>query len=383
MLAPSNFAGNLLAVHESQQPQPFQDVRSPLIQSPLQCPSLPRTHDYEEFSVPENLGWLRDTVIELFVDQEGFRAAHLAFRFVGFRKQVRGWDSLDGGWALFRPLNRESFRFHYAPLDSLPVLRRLTINGDETHDYISRQASLSLKTNGVYVVQGSESPHLPASCLSGSPKTNVCPAKLSWKFEYLVDNRTERTGRILDGEKTLTPLMFTCSPWLLHRSQGRKMKLMHVVKKSVIIKLVAEKLEPPALPSRLRSLPAKPVASHHLWTFHRRVQSHIDEPKMGNLKKTGSFRQADERSETKKRPDENQGFAVGRRRRASSAGEDRRPKSESCSTALRLPENTALGRHILSRAQLADLMNTEKKEADGGSRCSVGKLPSLSPAPRR
>ncbi|KAJ6621228.1 hypothetical protein B0H10DRAFT_1675858, partial [Mycena sp. CBHHK59/15] len=90
--------------------------------------------------LPSNISWLKDIVVELLVDQEGFRAVHPTFKFMGYSKQARGWDSphsLDGGLALFRPVKRETFHFHYAPLDSLPILRRITVNEDETRDFIS------------------------------------------------------------------------------------------------------------------------------------------------------------------------------------------------------------------------------------------------------
>ncbi|KAJ6604790.1 hypothetical protein DFH09DRAFT_821654, partial [Mycena vulgaris] len=193
--------------------------------------------------LPESLSWLKDIVLDLLVDQESFRAIHPTFKLVGLPKQARGWDSSDGGLALFRPVKRETFNFHYAPLDGLPILRRLTVNGDESRDYISRQASLSLKTNGVYTVNGSESSHLPPSCfeLGNFSRDST---KLKWQFDYLVNDRLELSGRVVDGEKTMTPLSFLCSPWLLHPSQARKMKFMHIIKKSVTTKLVAEKLEP-------------------------------------------------------------------------------------------------------------------------------------------
>lgn len=69
-------------------------------------------------------------------------------------------------------------------LDSPPVLRRLTVNGD-MNDYISRQASLTLKRNGVYAVESTED-----------------KGKFAWKFEYHVeDRRVPETAEIMDGEK--------------------------------------------------------------------------------------------------------------------------------------------------------------------------------------
>jgi hypothetical protein len=308
--------------------------------------------------------WLKDTVVELLVDQEGFRATHLVFKLVGFPKQARGWDSSDGGLALFRPVNYPPVAspFHWAPFDSdLPIIRRLTINNDESRDFLSRQAYLSLKTNGVYTVQGTETSHLPSSSFESGDM------KLKWRFEYLVEDLYHESGRVVDGEKTLTPISFLCSPYLLHSSQARKMKFMHIVKKSVTTKLVAEKLEPPS-----RFAPPPPVkrVTNNLWTLHRRVQSsYAEEPKQ--RKKPGSLRRAGEHSEATTQRDENQ---VGRRRRASSAGEERRPSG--CFPASHPVENP-LPRHILPRAQLAELLNTEGvvlRERDPQG---------LRPAPRR
>jgi len=53
------------------------------------------------------------------------------------------------------------------------------------NDYISRQATLTLKYNGIYIVESTED-----------------KGKLAWKFEYLVEDRwIPETGRIMDGEK--------------------------------------------------------------------------------------------------------------------------------------------------------------------------------------
>ncbi|KAJ7040467.1 hypothetical protein C8F04DRAFT_257235 [Mycena alexandri] len=278
-------------------------------------------HDHKAFSLPKNLSWLKDTIVELLVDQEGFRGSLLRFKLVGLPKQARGWDSTDGGGlALFRPVKRETFRFHWAPFDAdLPVIRRLTVNGDESRDFLSRQASLSLKTNGVYTVQGSESSHLPPSCFESG---DLGSAKLRWRYEYLVEDRFHESGRIVDGEKNLTPISFLCSPYLLHPSQARKMTLMslHFFKKSAATKLVAEKLEPPTSSSRFgQTPPVKPVATN-MWTLHRRVQStYTEEPK--TRKKAKSLR----RTNLKERDENQELVPAGRRRRASSAGEDRRP----------------------------------------------------------
>jgi hypothetical protein len=139
--------------------------------------------------------------------------------------------------AQFRPIIRQAFHFHYAPFESPPVLRRVTVNDDETHDYVSKQAYLTTKTNGVYVLYGHEM----------STTTHDSEAsKLYWQFEYLVDDRLlDGSGRIIEGEKILTPLTFSCTPSLLSPGQGRRNNIMHVFKKGVAPKLVSEKLQAP------------------------------------------------------------------------------------------------------------------------------------------
>ncbi|KAF9469841.1 hypothetical protein BDZ94DRAFT_1134003, partial [Collybia nuda] len=71
----------------------------------------------------------------LLIDQEGFRSVHARFKFSGYSKQT--CDTYDGDEVQFRPITRQVFYFHYAPFDGLPVLRRVTINEEESRDYIS------------------------------------------------------------------------------------------------------------------------------------------------------------------------------------------------------------------------------------------------------
>ncbi|KAG6817956.1 hypothetical protein H0H87_012424 [Tephrocybe sp. NHM501043] len=197
------------------------------------CHSEPSTPNLAALTSHGALADMKEVTIEVLIDQEVGGDGHEI--------------------AKFRPTKRQAFNFHYAALEALPVLRRITLNGDESRDYISRQASLGLKSSGVYVVHGHETPAFPAS-------RGGAPTKLQWKFEYLVDDRhADVSGNLLsDGEKVLTPLSFSCSPMLLHPLQGKRVRLMHVMKKSVIPKLVAEKMEPPSLGSKIPMSPQKP-----------------------------------------------------------------------------------------------------------------------------
>lgn len=162
---------------------------------------------------------------------------------------------IDGDVAEFMPAKRQVLNLHYALFDGLPILRQVTVNGEEDCDCISRQVTLSLKCNDVYTVRGSETASLYTYHYGNGSRTH----KLRWKFDSLVDYRrhNEGSGRVLDGEKTLTPLTFSCSPLLLDPSQGKKIRLMHIVRKSVVAKLVAEKVEP--TPSRRVSAPSSPT----------------------------------------------------------------------------------------------------------------------------
>ena len=146
--------------------------------------------------------WIRSMTIELWIDQEGFRSIQPKFELAGYRK---GAGLNPSGQVLdvsvFVMKNSQTWHFHHAVrrdlsshlkyrdiifqiLDSPPVLRRLSVNGD-MNDYISRQAVLVLKHNGVYAVESTED-----------------KGKFAWKFEYLVeDRRTPETGKIMHGEK--------------------------------------------------------------------------------------------------------------------------------------------------------------------------------------
>ncbi|KAG9000116.1 hypothetical protein FRB93_012880 [Tulasnella sp. JGI-2019a] len=205
-------------------------------------------------ALPPQIGFLRETTVELHIDQEGFRTIKPVLRLYrhapskmpcatptriqhyrspssspAFVDDLNDYGDL--GVAEFKMTEPETYIFHHAALDSAPTLRRVTINGGDTKDYISRQASLSLKGNGVYTVQGVED-----------------KGKLTWKFEYVVDNRRGPNGQELPGEKSFRPLSFSCSPLLLDPDHGKKIHLFQVVRKSVTPKLSSSKLKPPTLP---------------------------------------------------------------------------------------------------------------------------------------
>ncbi|KAF9074853.1 hypothetical protein BDP27DRAFT_1316078 [Rhodocollybia butyracea] len=343
---------------------------------------------------PQSLAWLKSTVVDLVIDQEGFRSITPSFRFAGFSTNTRSLDSseklLEGGSAQFIPISRQTFNFHYAPFDGQPVLRRISINGT-SRDHVSRQATITLKSNGVYTVRGTETPliHLNAA------DNDTEPSKLHWKLDYYVDNRKGK----YEGEKTFTPLTFSCSPMLLHPLQGKKIRLMHVMKKSVVTKLVAEKMElPKATPSR----PSQPSPSHalspspltpraHLWNLHRRFQSHGNSNTHGRSESSearlSSPLGANRTNETHVRTQ-----GLRRHRRASSAGDidtsnsDGYRDGENCGikgwngsqmALLTADRGTSCDRHILPPSKLSELL--ENIEITAQSVQPTG----LTPAPRR
>lgn len=236
----------------------------------------PSSGPHAASNLPGALSWLEDVTIELWIDQEGFRFVRPAFRLATYSGPsssdtiTHPMRTLTHGRAEFLPIKTQSCVFHHAPLDPLPVLRKMVMAGDDTRDYISRQASLAIKSNGVYSVSGTEtfdpgpsSPHGPDSL--SPPQTGHHPTKLTWRFEYAVDDiRPGSPPRGRQAERRLTPLSFSCSPGLLHPSHGKKIRLMQVVKKGLTPKLTSAKVEDARLPPRtgvpVDVSPEKPLA---------------------------------------------------------------------------------------------------------------------------
>ena len=326
---------------------------------------------------PKNLPRLDKTIVEMLIDQEGFRGVLARFKFSGFNnKQSLAPAGDTYGVAHFRPIYRQSFFFHYAPIDGLPVLRRITLNGDETRDYCSRQASLRLKSNGVYVIRGNElsSLHAPKTT-SESPSASHGP-KVYWRFEYFVDDRNvDGSGnKIADGEKILTPLSFSCSPLLFHPLQGKKIRLMHVMKKAVAPKLVAEKMEPPDIPSTTdgnagqtqppaetsKASTASPVPKSRVWSMHHwalsRLILHANEVDKTSIDGKATV------PNTVGQPN----IVPVRRRRASSAGEHSRPEKVTFSRDYRIspvPYCPPPGTHIIPPSRLTEMLDEEAAKA--------------------
>ncbi|KAJ3863016.1 hypothetical protein EV359DRAFT_82761 [Lentinula novae-zelandiae] len=388
--------------YSRQAPLPSQVVSAPVRMSP-------------HAELPRNLGWLRDTVVEILIDQEGFRSITPTFRFAGYSTNTRSLDSskkvIEGGAAQFVPISRQTFNFHYAPFDGQPVLRRISINGS-SRDHVSRQATMCLKSNGVYIVRGSETSIIPAKEVSGDSSTEA--PKLRWKLDYFVDDRRGSGRR--EGEKTFTPLTFSCSPLLLHPLQGKKIRLMHVMKKNVVTKLVAERMELPNATSRRSSSPllceAAPSSpppltrtdpsKAHLWNLHRRFQSH-GHPRTLERSESSGAKASSPLGSNRMNGFYNRGqqSVSQRHRRASSAGEicvtdlnqgyqnvDEKKGIKACNgdpvfvlSSNRLESPTIpYDRHILPPSKLSELLENIENVKPMLQKVEV--FTSLSPAPR-
>ena len=241
--------------------------------------------------LPPVLSWLQTVQLELWIDQEAFRLARPVFALCGYTiASAPDHDpdlvsALTYGSAEFRPVERQQFIFHHHALDPPPVLRKLTMAGDDSRDYLSRQASLAIKANGVYSVSGTESFESgpPSPHHTGPPPHSPAhqqPLRLTWRFEYLVE---DGPGKAKAGDKTLTPLTFACSPGLLHPTHGKKIRIMHVVKKTLTPKLTSEKIGLPHPEPRIRiqtDPPGRSAAQSHARPLvgHRRAKSTSAQP---------------------------------------------------------------------------------------------------------
>lgn len=313
----------------------------------------------------EGMSWLSDVKVLLSIDQEGFRSINPSFRFVECitqpacdrqpRKQIV---------AQFVPVHRQTFHFHYAPFDGLPVLRRIYVNEDENHDYISREATLALKSNGLYAVRGVE---LANHSADDDNRGQHDATDLRWEFVYKLDDRRVGPSRkLIDGEKNFTPLSFSCSPALLQPSQGKKINLMHVVRKSISARLAAEKMDDCELDLKLAKafnsarLPYHDAATVD-FNLHRRALSYGLQQGMQSTSAATPFPQEKIQREKHNDAYNNDQSQSSRRRRASSAGEW---KGLDCQPRHKLVGSPPIQKHIVDPARLAQMLeesNTESK----------------------
>ncbi|KDQ63221.1 hypothetical protein JAAARDRAFT_83953, partial [Jaapia argillacea MUCL 33604] len=112
-------------------------------------------------SLPDGLSWLKEITIEVWIDQEGFRPVYPAFRLTGYtppsasrflqenrifkdqsqdlvtlRRVAEDYEDCVGS-VDFLPVKRDAFAFHHSALDSPPLIRRVTVNQEESRDYVS------------------------------------------------------------------------------------------------------------------------------------------------------------------------------------------------------------------------------------------------------
>ncbi|KAI0652313.1 hypothetical protein C8Q79DRAFT_936983 [Trametes meyenii] len=298
------------------------------------------------YDLPAALSWLGGTCIELWVDQEGFRAIRPRFRLAHYTAPPPGTptaDVLTHGVAAFRPLRCHSAVYHHGALDSAPVLRRLTMAGNEERDYISRHASLTIKENGVYAVSGTEWVEDHHSHGHGGPH------QLSWRFEYAVDDLRTHGGRraAANGEKTLVPLSFSCSPVLLEH--GKRIKLMHVLKKNITPKLSAKAVidSPVREKTHIAALRAGSTRKTRSSPSHRRTRS--TEPPASD---PASWHPTSEDEPTKKaRP-----VSVSAAPSPSELGELPYEAGAHPETTVGSITSSRLSAHILTQEELADIL---------------------------
>lgn len=232
------------SAHSARSARSSRSAHSTLIGPPVNSSGEPSITVPE---LPSVLSWLQNVRLELWIDQEGFRLVRPVFKLSGYNTASHDDSYLDLAHALthgaaeFCLDEPQTFIFHHGALDPPPVLRKLTLVGEDSYDYISRQASLAIKANGIYSVSGNESfDTVPPSAHHRTHSTpHQQPLKLTWRFEYRVE---DGRGKVHAGDKALTPLSFSCSPGLLHPRRGKKVRIMQVVKKGLTPKLTSEKL---------------------------------------------------------------------------------------------------------------------------------------------
>ena len=216
--------------------------------------------------LPEALSWLEYLDLEFWIDQEyrvlpDKKHTRSTMRLMGFTAPdssipLGELDLLTDSMAEFKPAIRHTFTFHnHATSDYLPVLRSVIVLNDDPKSCISRQAFISLRTNGVYSISGTETYDLVTTTplrgrLAGPKLTTKDPhTKLKWRFEYLVTDHRDADDDIVPDQKSVTPLSFTCSPGLLHPSHGKKSRgMFEAFRQSLLPKITAEKVHAPKPP---------------------------------------------------------------------------------------------------------------------------------------
>ncbi|GAA5991937.1 hypothetical protein JCM5350_005826 [Sporobolomyces pararoseus] len=134
------------------------------------------------------------TSLQLLIDQEGFRDAKIEFVYTG--------EDAETGLLEFqakRPavgLEREGWPFHVGFLQVPPRLRRLHLNGNDSVDYLRREASLSIgNKDGVYKVSSHSKIDLELAQVGQDIEGPY------FSFAYETKRRLNLVGRPMKGER--------------------------------------------------------------------------------------------------------------------------------------------------------------------------------------
>ncbi|CAH7681634.1 hypothetical protein BY996DRAFT_6420047 [Phakopsora pachyrhizi] len=188
-------------------------------------------HEHESEDLP--VGELFRT-LQIWFDQEGFREIAPIFTFSYYNRE----DDL-----LYFTTDRVGYPFHYDPMQQVPIMRKVVApdyeeayallegkasrNAAGRRDFISRQASLNMKTEGKYKVEDTEGKG----------------GKWIWRLVYEVEERKSLMGRPMCGERAFIPITFACSPEVLDPSHARKPTFLNAIIKNIGSKKAAIALD--------------------------------------------------------------------------------------------------------------------------------------------
>jgi len=131
--------------------------------------------------------------IAIVVDQEGFREVEASLNFVRYIPDTNCFQ--------FAVVEKIALPYNWSKMQSDPVLRKLRVPLYGEKDFLTRQACLSIRDNGVWEVHGKEG--------RGG----------KWKFTYKVEDRLTLLGKAKSGEKVSRAHSKTASKSdVLHRT---------------------------------------------------------------------------------------------------------------------------------------------------------------------
>ncbi|KAG0152380.1 hypothetical protein CROQUDRAFT_35535, partial [Cronartium quercuum f. sp. fusiforme G11] len=229
-VSPSALSGPFTAVS---QPDGLQHSRPTTTASQYTFPSSKKNIIDEQDGAELPVGELFRT-LQIWFDQEGFREIAPIFSFSGYHQD----DDL-----LYFTTERVGYPFHYTSFQQLPALRKVVApdyeeayallegktsrNAAGRRDFLSRQASLDMKTPGKYMVEDTEGKG----------------GKWIWRLVYEVEERKSLMGKPMPGERAFIPITFACSPEVLDPSHARKPSLMNTIMKNMGSKKAALPLD--------------------------------------------------------------------------------------------------------------------------------------------